>query len=161
MNTTAYTGRATNWPSVIVSGLLLVPLIGLAASSGSVPETVVAFTVIALVGLLGEVVTASDVRASCGPHGVSIHWGVLGWPRAKYPLAAIANASVVDVPWWAVSYGFWWTPGRTVCTVRTGPALRLHLVNGRTVTVTVPDPHTALAALRIAGTASRGPATER
>ena len=94
MSTTAYTGRATNWPSVIVSGLLLVPLIGLAASSGSVPETVVAFTVIALVGLLGEVVTASDVRASCGPHGVSIHWGVLGWPRAKYPLAAIANASV-------------------------------------------------------------------
>ena len=150
MTTTAYTGRATNWPSVIISGLLLVPLIGLAASSGSVPETVVAVTVLALLGLLAEVATASDVRASCGSHGVSIHWGVLGWPRASYALADIASASVVEVPWWAVSYSFWWTPGRTVCTVRTGPALRLRLTNGRKVTVTVPDPHRALAALRIA-----------
>lgn len=150
MNTTVYTGRATNWTSVVISGLLLIPLIGLASTSGSVDRTVVLITVLALVGLLAEVATASDVRASCGSHGVSMHWGVLGWPRATYALADIREASVIEVPWWAVSYGFWWTPGRTVCTVRTGPALRLRLANGRKVTITVPDPHAALAALRAA-----------
>jgi hypothetical protein len=151
MNTIAYTGRATNWTSVVISGLLLIPLVGLAASSGSVPRTVAAVTVLALLGLLAEVVTASDVRASCGSHGVSIHWGFLGWPRATYSLADIRDASVATIPWWAVSYGFWWTPRRTVCTVRSGPALRLRLTSGRTVTVTVPDPQAALAALRGAG----------
>jgi hypothetical protein len=150
MSTIAYTGRATNWTSVVISGLLLVPLIGLAAASGPVFKTGVAVTIVALVGLLGEVVTASDVRATCGPHGVSIYWGIFGWPRAKYALNDIRDASVIDVPWWRVSYGFWWTPSRTVCTVRSGPALRLVLDSGRTVSVTVPDPQAALAALRSA-----------
>jgi hypothetical protein len=150
MSTTAYTGRATNWTSVVVSGLLLVPLLGLALTSGPVRSTGAAVTVLALLGLLGEVVTASDVRASCGPHGVSIRWGFLGWPRARYALDDVRDASVVHVPWWAVSYGFWWTPTRTVCTVRSGSALRLRLGSGRTVTVTVPDPDRALAALRVA-----------
>lgn len=150
MNSTVYTGRATNWSSVVISGLLLLPLIGIAASTSEVRGTVVAVTVLALVGLLAEVVTASDVRASCGSKGVIIRWGVLGWPRAKYPLSEIDEASVVEVPWWSVSYGFWWTPRRTVCTVRGGPALRLRLHSGRTVTFTVPEPHPALAALRSA-----------
>jgi hypothetical protein len=151
MSTIVYTGRATNWTSVVVSGVLLVPLIGLASTSGSVDSTVVVVGVLALVGLLAEVATASDVRASCGSGGVTIHWGVVGWPRATYRLDEIEEASVVDVPWWAVSYGFWWTPARTVCTVRSGPALRLRLHTGRKVTVTVPDPHAAWAALRVAG----------
>lgn len=150
MSTTAYTGRATNWTSVVVSGLLLVPLIGLAANGGNVFESGLAITALALAGLLAEVVTASDVRAASGSHGVSIYWGFLGWPRAKYSLSEIRDASVVDVPWWAVSFGFWWTPSRTVCTVRSGPALRLRLDSGRTITVTVPDPQAALAALRSA-----------
>ncbi len=98
--------------------------------------------------------TASDVRVTCGTQGVSVHWGLVGWPRVAYALDDIADASVVDIPWWAVSFGFWWTPWRTVCTVRSGPALRLLLRSGRTVTVTVPDPHAALAALRSA-TATR------
>ena len=151
MNTTIYTGRATNWTAVVVSGLLLVPLIGGAVSTGSFARTGVAVIVLALVGLLAEVATASDVRASCGAQGVSVHWGIVGWPRVHYALDEIVDASVVDVPWWAVSFGFWWTPKRTVCTVRSGPALRLGLSNRRRVTITVPDPHAALAALRAAG----------
>jgi hypothetical protein len=150
MSTTTYTGRATNWTSVVISGLLLVPLVGLATTSGTALTTGLAVTALALTGLLAEVATASDVRASCGSHGVSIYWGIIGWPRVQYALSDISDASVVETPWWAVSYGFWWTPWRTVCTVRTGPSLRLRLVNGRTVTVTVPDPHAALAALRSA-----------
>lgn len=148
MNSTVYTGRRTNWTSVTISGLLLIPLVGMAAASGSSPSTGVLVVLIALVGLLAEVVTASDVRATCGPQGVAFHWGLAGWPRARYRLDDIHRASVVEVPWWAVSYGFWWTPTRTVCTVRSGPALRLHLRSGRTVTITVPEPHSALAALQ-------------
>jgi hypothetical protein len=80
---------------------------------------------------------------------VAIHWGFVGWPRARYTLDRIQDAWVVDIPWQSVSYGFWWTPSRTVCTVRSGPALRLRLLSGRTITVTVPDPHAAVAALRV------------
>ncbi len=148
MITTAYTGRATNWTSVVVSGLLLIPLVGFAVTSGSVGTTGVTVVLLALVGLLAEVATASDVRTTCGPQGLRVHWGVVGWPRLAYPLADIEDASVVEVPWWAVSYGFWWTPWRTVCTVRRGPALRVRLPSGRKVTITVPDPHAAVVALR-------------
>lgn len=146
MTTTAYTGRATNWTMVAVSGLLLVPLIGLASSD--VDRAFVLVVGLALLGVLAEVVTASDVRVACGTQGVSVHWGALGWPQASYPLDRIEDVSVVQVPWWAVSFGFWWTPWRTVCTVRSGPALRLRLRNGRRVTITVPDPAAAAAALR-------------
>lgn len=148
MNTTIYTGRETNWTSVVISGLLLIPLVGMATASGSAPSTGVLVIVVAMVGILAEVLTASDVRATCGPQGVAVHWGFVGWPRAQYALDDIQDARVVAIPWWAVSYGFWWTPTRTVCTVRSGPALRLHLHSGRNVTITVPDPHAALTALR-------------
>lgn len=147
MNTTVYTGRATNWSSVILSGLLLIPLLGIGLSSGSSPSIAGVVLVLALAGFLAEVITASDVRATCGPQGVAVHWGFAGWPRARYALEDIQDASVVTIPWWAVSFGFWWTPTRTVCTVRSGPALRLRLRSGRTVTITVPDPHAALAAV--------------
>jgi hypothetical protein len=39
------------------------------------------------------------------------------------------------------------------CTVRSGPALRLTLRTGRTVTITVPDPQAAVAAI---GSGNRG-----
>lgn len=147
MNTTVYTGRETNWSSIIISGLLLIAVIVMPLPSDSPPSNVVLILVLALVGTLGEVITASDVRATCGPQGVAVNWGFLGWPRARYALAEIQDAWVVDIPWRSVSYGFWWTPSRTVCTVRSGPALRLQLLSGRTVTITVPDPRAALAAL--------------
>lgn len=151
MRADVYTGRATNWPAIAVTGLLLVPLLGLAATS-STDTTVALVGLLFVIGLLAEIATGSDVRATSGHQGVSIHWGFAGWPRASYRLDDIAHASVVSIPWWAVSYGLWWTPWRTVCTVRSGPALRLRLRSGRTVTVTVPDPHAAVDALRSAHT---------
>lgn len=151
MNTTVYTGRETNWPSVVISGLLLIPLIGMASAPDAPGGPVAVVVVLAFVGFLAEVITASDVRATCGPQGVAIHWGFAGWPRAHYELADIQDAWVVQIPWHSVSYGFWWTPARTVCTVRRGPALRLRLLSGRIVTVAVPDPHAAVAALRANG----------
>ena len=148
MNTVVYTGRATNWSSVVVSGLLLIPLIAMGLWSGSSPSAGAVVLLLALVGFLAEVITASDVRATCGAQGVGVHWGFGGWPRARYALDDIQDAWVVEIPWYSVSYGFWWTPWRTVCTVRSGPALRLRLLSGRTVTITVPDPNAAVAALR-------------
>ena len=161
MSSTAYTGRVTNWTSVVISGLLLLPLVGMAVASGSVGNTGIAVVLLAVVGLLAEVVTASDVRAACGSQGVRIHWGAVGWPRVSYSLDEIGEASVIKVPWWAVSYGFWWTPTRTVCTVRRGPALRLRLRNGRKVTLTVPDAHAAAAALRSASDSVQDPRQPR
>lgn len=136
-----YTGRATNWPAVVLTLVLLVPL-ALAARSQPGAWLLGLFAV----GILGELATAS-VRTAAGPNGVTIRFGWFGWPRFTCSTTDIVTAEVIDLPFWAVTFGFWWTPGRTCCTVRSGPTLRLILVSGRTVTVTVPDPHAAVAVL--------------
>ena len=92
------------------------------------------------VGSLTNVLTASGVRATAGPNGFTIRWGLLDWPSCTYRLDEIEHVEVIDLPWWRVSYGFWWTPSRTNCTVRSGPTVRLSLHNQRTITITVPDP---------------------
>jgi hypothetical protein len=143
-----YTGRATNWLMVSLSSVLLVPLILASRAdpgAGRTQDAVVLGLVV--VGVLLEVITATSVRTAVGPNGVAVRWGVLGWPRVTYRVGDVRRAEVIDLPWWAVAFGFWWTPRRTCCTVRPGPALKLTLTNGRTVTVTVPDPETAVAAL--------------
>jgi len=104
--------------------------------------------VLVAIGVLANVLTASSVRATAGPNGFTIRWGLVGWPRCTYRLDEIERAEVIDLPSWRVSYGMWWTPKRTNCTVRNGPTLRLSLRNGRIVTVTVPEPAAAVAALR-------------
>ena len=94
--------------------------------------------------------TATLAISFAGPTSGSPAADPLAWACAP---DEIAEASIATIPWWRVSYGLWWTPWRTVCTVRSGHALRLRLRNGRTVTVTVPDPQAALGALRGAGVA--------
>lgn len=136
-----YTGRATNWPMVMLSIALVVPLLLLANGALAIP------LLVAAVGVLLELLTATSVRTTAGPNGVTVRFGLLGWPRCTYRLEQIERAEVVDLAVWQVVYGFWWTPRRTSCTVRTGPALRLTLRTGRIVTITVPDPHAAVAVL--------------
>ena len=143
----AYTGRTTSWPMVASTciGALLVVLIGRQDTAPwsdlSVPLLLLA------IGSLANLLTASSVRATAGPNGLTIRWGPIGWPRCHYRLDEIERAEVSDLPWWRVSWGFWWTPKRTCCTVRSGPTVKLTLRNRRTVTVTVPEPHAAVAAL--------------
>jgi hypothetical protein len=103
--------------------------------------------VLVAIGILLNVLTASSVRATAGPNGFTVRWGMLGWPSCSYDLAEIATAEVIDLPWRSVSWGFWWTPRRTCATLRSGPAVRLTLRSGRTVTVTVPRPDEAVAAI--------------
>jgi hypothetical protein len=144
----AYTGRVTNWPMVMLSIALVVPLLALSnMSAGDRSELVIPLLVVG-VGVVLEVLTGSSVRTAAGPHGVTVRFGVLGLPRCTYRLAQIAHAEVIDLPAWSVVYGFWWTPRRTCCTLRSGPTLRLTLHSGRTVTITVPDAPAAVAVIR-------------
>ncbi len=140
-----YTGRATNWPAVVLTTALVVPLLG-NARGGSRRELVIPLLV-AAAGVLLNVLTAAGVRTTVGPNGVSVRFGLLGWPRCTYRIEQIRQAGTIDLPAWHVAYGFWWTPRRTSCTVRSGPTLRLILHTGRIVTITVPDAPAAVAAI--------------
>ena len=144
-----YTGRTTSWPMVATTsaGTLLIVLMSTQSSDGwSDMMTIVPLIVVAI-GVLAEVLTGSSVRATAGPNGLTVRWGLIGWPRCTYRPDEIEHAEVFDLPWWRVSYGLWWTPKRTNCTVRSGPTLRLSLRNHRTVIITVPEPEAAVAAL--------------
>jgi hypothetical protein len=145
-----YTGRTTSWTAVVstCAASVLLALVAMSSGGDRTDLVIVLPLLLIAIGVLADVLTASSVRATAGPNGFTIRWGALGWPRCSYPLDQIARAEVVDLPWWRVSWGFWWTPKRTSCTVRSGPTVRLSLVSGRIVTVTVPEPAAAVAALR-------------
>ena len=150
---TVYTGRTTSW-TVVASTCVAAVLLVLTATSSGEPwgDLVIVLPLLLIaIGVLADILTASSVRATAGPNGFTIRWGSFGWPRCSYPLDRIERAEVIDLPWWRVSWGFWWTPRRTSCTVRSGPTVRLSLTNGRIVTVTVPEPAAAVAALHAAG----------
>lgn len=146
-----YTGRVTNWPAVVVSSALAALMLGFPLTSDEDNAWswagLALFGLLVVIGILLSVATASSVRATAGPNGVTVRWGVIGWPRLTYRLADIERAEVFDLSLLWVAWGYWWTPRRTCCTVRSGPTLRLVLRNGRTVTVSVPDPEAAVAAI--------------
>ena len=145
-----YTGRTTSWPMVAATsvGALLLALMSTRSAVEWDDLTFVVPLIAIAIGIVAEIVTGSSVRTTAGPNGLTIRWGLFGWPRCTYRLDQIERAEVIDLPWWRVSYGLWWTPRHTNCTVRSGPTLKIRLRNGRTVTITVPDPPAALAALR-------------
>ncbi|MFJ7215878.1 hypothetical protein [Amycolatopsis sp. NPDC098790] len=154
-----YTGRSTNWPLVgTLAVALLLPLLLLGTlSPGSwLDPAGPAIPLLVATGVvLVAVLTGLSVRTAAGPNGLSVHCGIFGWPRRTYALADIERAEVTDLApsLWRVHLGYWWTPHHTYFTVRTGTALRLTLRSGRSVTVTVPDPHAAVAIIHEAETA--------
>lgn len=145
-----YTGRTTSWPMVAATcaGALFVVAMGRQPGGAWGDLVFVVPLILVAVGVLANVLTASSVRSTAGPKGFTVRWGLVGWPRSTYRLDEIEHAAVIDLPWWRVSYGLWWTPKRTNCTVRSGPTVQLSLYNQRIITVTVPDPVAAVAALR-------------
>ena len=151
-----YTGRTTSWPMVASTsvGVLLMAFMSRSAETSFRDLVFVVPLLLIVIGVLANVLTSSSVRATAGPNGFTIRWGLVGWPRCTYRLDEIASADVVDVPWWRVTYGLWWTPKRTSCTVRSGQTVRLLLRNHRIITVTVPEPAAAVAALREASLGS-------
>ena len=145
-----YTGRATSWPMVTATcaGALVIVFMGKQSNGAWGDPVFVATLILLAIGMLANILTASSVRATAGPNGFTIRWGMVGWPRCNYRIDEIEYAEVIDLAWWRVAYGFWWTPKRTCCTVRSGPTVRLSLRNKRIVTITVPEPAAAVAALR-------------
>lgn len=142
-----YTGRVTNWWMIVASAAALLPLPILSRTSDGEGTLLAVVLLLVLVGLLLEILTGSSVRTTAGPQGVTVHLGVLGWPRCRYPLDRILLAEVIDLKGWYVTGGFWWTPRRTCWTVRSGPTVRLVLHSGRTVTISTPDPAAVVAAV--------------
>lgn len=145
---TVYTGRTTSWPMVAATCVGALFLVLNAKTANETWGDLAVPLLLVAIGALLNVLTASSVRATAGPKGFTVHWGLVGWPRLTYRLDEIASADVIDLPRWRVSYGFWWTPRRTSCTVRSGPTVRLTLRDHRIVTITVPDPDAAVAAVR-------------
>ncbi len=151
--TTTYSGRSTNWPALVLTVLFAAPLLLLAKSPDDPWWSWAIVFPLGLVTLmvLASVATASSLRALAGPRGVTVRFGVFGWPRFHYPIERIERAEVVDVPavfWGCVVY---WSPRRgLMLTLRPGPALGLVLTNGRRITVSTPDPAAAVRAIESA-----------
>jgi hypothetical protein len=145
-----YTGRVTNWPLVAAFGAVLTASVLLLGSLSRGSWLDPAGPAIPLLIAVVAVLTGLSVRTTAGPNGVSVHCGVAGFPRRTYRLHEIDHVEVTDLrsSLWRLPLGFWWTPRHTYYTVRTGPALCLVLHNARTVTITVPDPHAAVAIIR-------------
>ena len=107
-----YTGRVTNWPLVVaLSAALMVPLLllgSLSRGSWLDPAGPAIPLLIAAVAVLINVLTGLSVRTAAGPNGVSVHCGVVGWPRRSYRLEEIERAEVIDLApsLWRVSLGF-------------------------------------------------------
>ena len=152
-----YSGRTTNWPLIAAAlafGLALV-LLG-RPWAGPWPGMIVPI-VIVLAAFVVTVVTSTSLRVTTGPRGVDIRWGALGWPRFAYPRERISAGEIVTMSIWRTwMSGISWSPraGWTFI-LRSGPAVRLTLTNGRRVTVGVDDPDAALAALALDGVATR------
>lgn len=145
-----YSGRSTNWPALWIVTALAVPFVVAAVPSGvpwATPSLAVPLVIVTL-AVIANGLTASSVRATAGPHGVAVRFGVFGWPRFRYSIERIASAEAVTIPatWWG--WGILWSPRRgLMLTLRNGPALRVVLTNGRRITISTPDPELAAAVI--------------
>jgi hypothetical protein len=152
MNNTAvhtiYSGRSTNWLMICLSIALVLPLLALGAGSkgswSSVDFLIPLLVVVSAAAV--NLLTATSLRTTAGPNGIAVHFGVLGWPRFRYPMHRIEHVEAIEVSQWA--WGMYWSPRRgLMLTLRNGPALRLTLTNGRKVTISTPQPHAAVMAI--------------
>ncbi|WP_433664146.1 hypothetical protein ACQPW1_19665 [Nocardia sp. CA-128927] len=144
-----YTCRATNWPVLWIDifGVVLATYLGLVSYSVVLRFL---FTALMIIALVKAIVEASQ-RVSAGPDGLTVNLGAFGFPRVTVARANIARAEIVDLPVTLRSrWGTYWTRKREwFLTPNMGPALRLTLASGRMVTVSMPEPAAALAAMGI------------
>ena len=78
-----YTGRTTSWPMVATTcaGALLVVFMGKESNGAWGDLVFVVPLILVAIGVIANVLTASSVRATAGPNGFTIRWGLVGWPR--------------------------------------------------------------------------------
>ena len=154
MNNTAvhtiYSGRSTNWLMICLSIALVLPLLAMATGSkGSWSSMDFLIPLLVVVSAAAaNLLTATSLRTTAGPNGITVHCGVLGWPRFRYPMNRIQHVEAIEVPRSQWAWGMYWSPRRgLMLTLRTGPALRLTLTNGRKVTISTPQPQAAMLAI--------------
>lgn len=150
---TVYTGRSTNWPMIWLSTALLIPLVAMAKGSGDSWTNAGMFIPLMVVFIVAAInlLTATSVRTVTGPNGVTVYFGVFGWPRFHYPINRVQHAEAVELRSSVWTWGLYWSPKRgLMLTLRTGPALHLVLTDGRRVTISTPDPAAAILAIDMA-----------
>ncbi|MFI6996389.1 hypothetical protein [Nocardia sp. NPDC050175] len=147
---TVYTCRVTNWPILWLSIFCTVVCIfNVAVSDGG---ALFLFVVVLWCIVLVKAVVQASQRVSAGPVGLAVNLGPFGFPRVTVARANIARAEIIDMPVTLRSrWGVYWTRKRGwFFTPNMGPALRLHLTNGRNITVAMPEPAAAIWAMGIA-----------
>jgi hypothetical protein len=139
--TIVYSGRVTNWPVVLLSVALGGGLVaGGQVWRGPWPGMLVPLgLVVAMLAFL--VLTSTNLRVIVNPGGVVVRLGALGWPRFRYATTRIQRIEHIGLSRWSsAAWGSYWSPRHGLfLTMRSGPALRLVLGNGRRVTISVPD----------------------
>jgi hypothetical protein len=129
---------------------LLIPLVAMARGTGdswTSPGLFIPLLVVFLAAAL-NLLPATRGRARAGPNGVTASFGAFGWPRFRYPIDRIQRAAAIELPSSIWTWGIYWSPRLgLMLTLRTGPALQLVLTNGRKVTISTPDPTTAVLAI--------------
>ncbi|MFF3228775.1 hypothetical protein ACFYV7_38685 [Nocardia suismassiliense] len=145
-----YTCRVTNWPMLWIYVIGFVPAIYIGSVSHSAVLRLL-FTALWIIVLV-KVIVGTSQRVSAGSGGLTLNLGAFGFPRVTVARADITRAEIIDLPvtLWS-HWGVHWTRKRGwLLTPNMGPALRLTLTSGRTVTVSMPEPAAALVAMGIA-----------
>ncbi|MVU81614.1 hypothetical protein GPX89_30785 [Nocardia sp. ET3-3] len=145
---TVYTCRVTNWPMFRLNVIVLVAL-GSVYWTGTGPWWGFALLTLSLLLNLVLAVVAISQRVTAGPSGLTVSLGPLGLPRIKVASAKISHAEMITST--TARSGLPWTPKRGwLLTPKTGPALRVWLASGRTLTISMPEPAAALWAMGVA-----------
>lgn len=132
---TVYSGQTTNWPAIaLMIGSSSVLLLG---SLASWEISALLAAALILIGTALDVLMTTSLRVTIGSNGLSIRAGTFGWPRYHCALEEIERIEPVDLSALSWGLGVWWVPrGNIRFTLRSGPAIRVHLV-GRRRKVTV------------------------
>lgn len=141
MITNAFSSRVTNWPLFWLLNALAVALMLMSGFSPAALPGLIGFAVVLLVANL----TMTSVRITVGPTGVVVHYGLLGWPRFRYPISTISSAEAQNLSFaQAGGLGVHWSPWRgTRLVLRTGPALVLNRPAHTPVMISCDDPAVA------------------
>jgi hypothetical protein len=84
--------------------------------------------------------TLAVLHVRCDARGLTVHYGLLGWPVQRIPLEDITVAHAIDLE--PVEWGGWgyrWAPGQngSAAVTRRGPAIVVERADGRRFAVTV------------------------
>lgn len=152
-STEVYSSHSTNWPVLVLSVALTVPLVGLAQANegASLLDRLAPSLLVLVVVVAVDALTATSLRVTIGQGGVVARFGTLRLPRFRCPVGSIVGAQATRIRPWATPGIFWTHRDGLRLALRSGPAVRHTLHSGRRVTIGVENAELALTALRRAG----------